>query len=63
MRKTYPTARKLEGSGNSRAKHLRKTGKRQANKGTRAAFRQADISLEPGMMSSVWAARDHDYAD
>lgn len=39
MKKTYPTGRKIAGSGDSRAVHLRKAGKRRANKGTRKALR------------------------
>lgn len=39
MKKTCPTGKKIAGSGDSRAVHLRKAGKRRANKGTRKALR------------------------
>lgn len=43
MKKTYPTSRKVYGSGNSFRVHLRKLGKRQANKSTRKEM-EKDVS-------------------
>jgi hypothetical protein len=43
MKKSYPTSRKVYGSGNSWARHLKKEGKRQANKSTRKILNDIEI--------------------
>lgn len=61
MKKTIPISSKAR-SATGWHRHLDKKDQRRANKGTRQVFKREDTdSLSPGMMSSVWAAKERDY--